>query len=80
MYVQVVSKFMDCKLIFSQVYLAVACLGAGVAVLFFFATLPEITEADMAVTQEANGIVDDRPLYKRVRPSTKSSFSGFKIS
>lgn len=48
------------------VYLAVACLGAGVAVLFFFATLPEITEADMAVTQEANGIVDDRPLYKRM--------------
>ncbi|KAM0754450.1 major facilitator superfamily transporter [Meredithblackwellia eburnea MCA 4105] len=47
------------------VYLAVAGLGAAVAVLFFFATLPEISEADMAAQQEACGVVDERPLWKR---------------
>ncbi|SGY44260.1 BQ5605_C001g00134 [Microbotryum silenes-dioicae] len=47
------------------VYLAVACLGAAVMVLFFFATLPEISEDDMNAQQAAAGYVDDRPLYKR---------------
>ncbi|KDE08399.1 hypothetical protein MVLG_01435, partial [Microbotryum lychnidis-dioicae p1A1 Lamole] len=34
-------------------------------VLFFFATLPEISEDDMNAQQAAAGYVDDRPLYKR---------------
>lgn len=33
------------------VYLAVACLGAAVGVLFFFAKLPEITDEDMDMSQ-----------------------------
>jgi FHS family L-fucose permease-like MFS transporter len=47
------------------VYLAVACLGAAVAVLFFFAKLPEITGDDLEDAQENRGIVDNRPLWKR---------------
>ncbi|SCZ88483.1 BZ3500_MvSof-1268-A1-R1_Chr2-1g04440 [Microbotryum saponariae] len=47
------------------VYLAVACMGASVMVLFSFATLPEISENDMSEQQAAAGYVDDRPLYKR---------------
>jgi len=46
-------------------YLAVACLGAAIIVLFFFATLPEISEEMVAESQESFGIVDERPLYKR---------------
>lgn len=47
--------------------LAVACLGVIVMVLFFFATLPEISEEDMFEAEGARGgKVDDRPLYKRV--------------
>lgn len=47
------------------VYLGVACLGAAVMVLFFFAKLPEITEQDMADNQANAGYVDERPLWKR---------------
>jgi len=47
------------------VYLAVACLGAAVAVLFTFAKLPEITEDNLEDEQEAAGIADPRPLWKR---------------
>ncbi|KAK4054492.1 hypothetical protein OIV83_000986 [Microbotryomycetes sp. JL201] len=47
------------------VYLAVACLGATVAVLFFFAKMPEISEAAMTDMQEQQGYRDDRPLWKR---------------
>ncbi|GAA5858150.1 hypothetical protein JCM1840_001061 [Sporobolomyces johnsonii] len=47
------------------VYLGVACLGAAVMVLYFFATLPEISEDAMAEQQESTGIVDERPLWKR---------------
>ncbi|KAK4056690.1 hypothetical protein OIO90_002242 [Microbotryomycetes sp. JL221] len=47
------------------VYLAVACLGASVAVLFFFAKMPEISEQAMTEMEESKGIRDDRPLWKR---------------
>ena len=61
------------------VYLAVACAGASVAVLFFFAKLPEVAEQPSAarrgsVLQEStlelgvdsNGqIIGDAPLYKQ---------------
>ncbi|KAK0942043.1 hypothetical protein LTR48_003579 [Friedmanniomyces endolithicus] len=61
------------------VYLAVACAGASVAVLFFFAKLPEVAEQPSAarrgsVLQEStlelgvdsNGqIIGDEPLYKQ---------------
>jgi len=47
------------------VYLAVACLGAAVMVLFFFATLPEITDEDMDEQQLAAGHVDNRSFWKR---------------
>ncbi|GAA5850400.1 hypothetical protein JCM8547_001863 [Rhodosporidiobolus lusitaniae] len=47
------------------VYLGVACLGAAVAVLFTFAKLPEISGDDLEEAQEAAGIIDDRPLWKR---------------
>lgn len=43
----------------------VACLGAAVAVLFTFAKLPEITEDNLEDEQEAAGIADPRPLWKR---------------
>ncbi|GAA5978186.1 hypothetical protein JCM5350_007425 [Sporobolomyces pararoseus] len=46
-------------------YLAVACLGAAIIILFAFAKLPEISEAMVAESQESFGIVDERPLYKR---------------
>merc|ERR1712093_579677 len=42
-----------------------ACLGAAVAVLFTFAKLPEITEDNLEDEQEAAGIADPRPLWKR---------------
>lgn len=45
--------------------IAVAGLGLLIAVLFFFSVLPEITEEDMALQQEAEGLVDDRPIWKR---------------
>ncbi|GAA5845467.1 hypothetical protein JCM9279_003043 [Rhodotorula babjevae] len=47
------------------VYLAVACLGAAVAVLFVFAKLPEITEENLEDEQEAAGVADVRPLWQR---------------
>ncbi|GAA5948043.1 hypothetical protein JCM3765_007082 [Sporobolomyces pararoseus] len=43
-------------------YLAVACLGAAIIILFAFAKLPEISEAMVAESQESFGIVDERPL------------------
>lgn len=46
-------------------YLAVACLGAAIIVLFAFAKLPEISEQMVADSQESFGIVDERPLWKR---------------
>ncbi|GAA5925800.1 uncharacterized protein JCM15063_005121 [Sporobolomyces koalae] len=46
-------------------YLAVACLGAAIIVLFAFAKLPEISEQMVAESQESFGIVDERPLWKR---------------
>ncbi|KAK4700516.1 MFS transporter, FHS family, L-fucose permease, partial [Phenoliferia sp. Uapishka_3] len=47
------------------VYIAVAALGVAIGVLFFFSTLPEITEQDMAEFQaEATG-ADERPFWKR---------------
>ncbi|KAF7191426.1 L-fucose permease [Pseudocercospora fuligena] len=58
------------------VYLAVACAGAAVGVLFFFAKLPEVQEAavrsasivagdseDLAVDHYGN-VITDKPLYK----------------
>lgn len=45
--------------------LAVACLGAAVAVLFVFAKLPEITEDNLEDEQEAAGVADNRPLWQR---------------
>lgn len=47
------------------VYLAVACLGIALFALFCFAKLPEITEASIEQEQEASGLVDERPLWKR---------------
>ncbi|BGP48236.1 hypothetical protein JCM10450v2_004108 [Rhodotorula kratochvilovae] len=47
------------------VYLAVACLGIAVAILFIFATLPEITEESLEEQQDDAGIADGRPLWKR---------------
>ncbi|KAL8293790.1 hypothetical protein RQP46_000491 [Phenoliferia psychrophenolica] len=46
------------------VYIAVACLGVAIGILFAFSYLPEITEEDMADMQEADGVVDDRPIWK----------------
>ncbi|GJN93191.1 hypothetical protein Rhopal_006238-T1 [Rhodotorula paludigena] len=46
-------------------YLAVACFGAALAVLFFFAKLPEISEASIEEDQDASGVVDERPLWRR---------------
>ncbi|GAA5975987.1 hypothetical protein JCM11641_002860 [Rhodosporidiobolus odoratus] len=47
------------------VYLAVACLGIAVFILFCFAKLPEISEENLEEAQEAVGVVDERPLWKR---------------
>lgn len=59
------------------VYLAVACLGAVVGVLFFFAKLPEVEETAVRrgsiVTEETlevgvdqyGNVIGDRPLYKQ---------------
>jgi FHS family L-fucose permease-like MFS transporter len=46
------------------VYLAVACLGALVMVLFFFCNLPEITDEDMEEQQAEAGIVDTRGFWR----------------
>lgn len=47
------------------VYLAVACFGAALFVLFFFAKLPNITDADMEDQATSSGIVDERPVWQR---------------
>lgn len=59
------------------VYLAVACAGAAVAVLFFFSKLPEVKEESVrkgSVVQESTlelgvdqygNIIGDAPLYKQ---------------
>ena len=47
------------------VYIAVASLGAIIALLFACSYLPEITEEDMAQQQENAGQIDERPLWKR---------------
>lgn len=47
------------------VYLGVACFGVALFALFCFAKLPEITEAAIEEQQEASGLVDERPLWKR---------------
>ncbi|KAK4700858.1 MFS transporter, FHS family, L-fucose permease, partial [Phenoliferia sp. Uapishka_3] len=47
------------------VYIAVAALGVAIAILFFFSTLPEITEQDMSEFQEDAAGADNRPFWKR---------------
>ncbi|POY75209.1 hypothetical protein BMF94_1841 [Rhodotorula taiwanensis] len=47
------------------VYLGVACFGVALFALFCFAKLPEISEAAIEEQQEASGLVDERPLWKR---------------
>ncbi|GAA5821223.1 hypothetical protein JCM3770_006882 [Rhodotorula araucariae] len=47
------------------VYLAVACLGIAVAILFIFAKLPEISEESLEEQQDMAGIADERPLWQR---------------
>ncbi|KAG9316695.1 major facilitator superfamily domain-containing protein [Chiua virens] len=47
------------------VYLAVAGLGVVLNVLFFFATLPEITEDALAEELQDTGMQDDAPFWKQ---------------
>ncbi|KAF8556322.1 MFS general substrate transporter [Imleria badia] len=50
------------------VYLAVACLGVFLNVLFYFATLPEITEDALAEEIQGAGLQDDQgPFWKQYR-------------
>ncbi|KAH8882914.1 L-fucose:H+ symporter permease-like protein [Thozetella sp. PMI_491] len=49
------------------VYLAVACAGAAVAVVFFFAKLPEVSESALAGDElAADSCTPEGPLYKQV--------------
>lgn len=47
------------------VYLAVAILGAIVAVAFYFCPLPEISESTLQAKLAAEGMASEKPLWKR---------------
>lgn len=46
------------------VYLAVACLGASIAALFYFAVLPEISGEELQVKQDAADLSSGKPFWK----------------
>lgn len=47
------------------VYLAVAVFVFILAVVFFFSTIPEVTDADMAVQAQETIEVEDKPFWKQ---------------